>query len=192
MYFDEEPFLSAIDFHVSAPIVPWEADEFYVQEITGKLSAMVNDREGVKAGTIELLKIQAVEVENNHLDLLDVCDAHSDYLVAMYHAIFDEEGETKRELEIEPSWNDILVLWKFDIPEEFRKVGAIVRAFETAIKVWGSTDLVIASFDKEESDFIGLALTVDEWRQLGFQRIAGTPFAFRDNCCINPYGIKIE
>ena len=32
-----------------------------------------------------------------------------------------------------------------------------------------------------------LELSIDEWRQLGFRRIADSPFVFRDQLKVNPY-----
>jgi hypothetical protein len=187
---DEFPFFCTVDFQVSVPVAPWETYEFYVQEIAGIMTAMVNDAEEAKAGTIKVLKIQAAQAENDQVDLLEICDAHSEFLEAMYHALFDGDGESKPELSIEPSWNDLLVLWECDVPSQFRRAGGVVRAFETAITAFGSMDLIVAAMESDQHDFAGLNLTVDEWRQLGFKRIAGSQFAFRDNGCINPYGFE--
>jgi hypothetical protein len=189
---DEFPLFCSVDFRTQVPVAPWDTCEFYVHEITGVITAMTSDTEEVKAGTIKLLKIQAAQAQNDSVDLLEICDAHSDYLVTLYHALFDENGDTKPDLAIEPSWNDLLVLWEFGVPTEFRKAGAAVRAFETAILAFGSMDLIAAAMEGEQHDFVGLDLTVDEWRQLGFKRIAGSQFAFRDNCCVNPYGLGQE
>jgi hypothetical protein len=78
-------------------------------------------------------------------------------------------------------------LWEFDVKSEFRSSGAVVKSFETAIAAFGSQGLIVAARDDESSDFIGLDLTVDEWEDLGFIKIAGSHFVFRDNCSLNPY-----
>jgi hypothetical protein len=49
----------------------------------------------------------------------------------------------------------------------------------------GPRDLVVAAMDGEH--FIGLELTIDEWRELGFVKVAGSQFVFRDSACLNPY-----
>lgn len=177
-----QPEYCSIDFSISVPMLPW-AHECYVQEITG---AIIND---AKIGEIKLLKIHVAKAMNDRMDLLDICDAHSGYLESLYHAVFNGKGETRPELEIEPSWDDVLVLWEFEIPTELRHAGVVVQAFETAITAFGATDLVVAAINGEQYDFIGLDLTVDEWRRLGFKRIAGSQFAFRDNGCLNPYHV---
>ena len=185
---DDLPLFLAVDFQLSVLATPWHDPEFYVQEITGTLKAITSDTEE-PLGTIQLLLAHATQALNNRIHLADVCDAHSDYMVSVYNALFDETGETKPELDIEPAWNDILVLLEFDVPDEFRSTGCVVRAFETAITTFASADLIVAAMEGKLHDFDGLDLTVDEWRQLGFKRIAGSQFAFRETCRINPYGI---
>ena len=189
---NDSPSLCCIDFQLSVSAIPWDEPSFCVQEITGTLKAMTSDMEEVQAGTIKLLLINAAQATNERTHLLDVCDAHSGFLESLYWALFDEEGEIKQELDIEPCWDDLLVLWEFDVPDQFRKSGIIVQAFETAIAAFASMDLTVAAMESKSHHFTGLDLTVEEWRQLGFIRIAGSQFAFRDNCKKNPYSIEQE
>lgn len=184
---DEFPFFCAVDFQLSVPTAPWAEAEFYVQEITGVVKAMTSDTREVQAGTIKLLLVHVSQAANDGIDLLDVCDAHSDFLVALYHALIDEDGETRPELDIEPAWHDLIVLLEFDMPVEFRAAGGAVRAFATAIAAFGSMDLIAATTESDAHCFSGLGLTAEEWRQLGFRRIAGSPFAFCETCRVNPY-----
>jgi hypothetical protein len=181
------PFLTAVDFSFSVPPVPWHEPEFYVREITGTIRCMISETEEVVAGTIKILRLAAVEAFNHKVALYDVCDAHSDFLSAAYSAVFDENEEPKEDLDIEPSWHDIIVLWEFDVKPEFRSSGAVIKSFETAIAAFGSQGLIVTARGEESSDFIGLDLTVDEWRELGFYKISQSHFVFRDNCALNPY-----
>ena len=190
MGLDDYPYICSVDFQLSVPALPWyEYDpDFYVQEITGTVRAMISDTEEVQAGTIKVLKVNVSQAANDRVPLFDVCDAHSDFLAALYGALFENELETKPELEIEPCWNELLVLWEFDMPTQFRDADGVVCAFETAIATFGAMDLVAAAMEGESyRRFVGLDLAVDEWRRLGFKRIAGTQFAFRDSCRKNPY-----
>ena len=78
-------------------------------------------------------------------------------------------------------------MWKPEIKPTFRNAGIVPHAFETAIAAFGSQGIIAAAMDDERGDFVGLDLTIEEWRKLGFAKIAGTQFAFRDNCYENPY-----
>ncbi len=183
MQHDASPYFSFVDFQLSAPAVPWNVEEFFVQEITGVLKAMNGDEEQ-DAGTVKLFKVQVSKAVNEGKNLRSICETHSEFLAGIYSAIFKDGCDTKRELRIEPTWNDLLVLWNYDVPEPFRSAGFVAKAFETAIAVFGAADLIAASMTVGELD-----LTIDEWKQLGFMKIAGTPFAYRDNGYTNPYEV---
>jgi ribosomal protein S18 acetylase RimI-like enzyme len=93
----------------------------------------------------------------------------------------DEKGETKEELDIEPGWSSLLYIESVEAEPEYQKTTLAVRLIETAIAIFCSDGLVITvekAFD----------LTIGEWRQLGFKRIAGSEFVFRDQLRVNPYG----
>jgi len=79
--------------------------------------------------------------------------------------LFDTNGETKEDLDIEPEYRDTLLR---------------VQLIETSIAVLCAEGLIVAV---EES----LDLTVEDWRRLGFKRIAESPFVFRDQLRVNPY-----
>jgi hypothetical protein len=184
---DEFPFFGTVDFSVSIPAAPWEDLDYYVHKITGTIKCAIDDYDEVTVGRIVVLKVAAVEAMNQGVPLVEICDAHSSFLEAAYWAIFERKGEAKSELEIEPCFNDILVLWEYEIDARFRHTDAVARAFNTAISAFGPQALVIAAMARDKHRFIGLDLTVDEWRYLGFQRIASSQFVFRDGCCLNPY-----
>lgn len=189
---DESSVFTSVDFAFSASGAPWDDHEQFVHDITGTIRCIVDDTDEVAAGTITVLKVSAVEAINKGLALYELFDAHSQFLEAAYVAIFDGEGEAREELEIEPGWDDILILSDFEIRPEFRNRGVLVEAFEAAIAVFASQGIVVAAMESERHDFVGLDLTVEEWRRLGFIRIAGSQFVFRDNCKFNPYRDKLE
>ncbi len=68
--------------------------------------------------------------------------------------------------------------------------GLLVRAFETAITTFGGQSIITAMAKREDSRYPGLDPTGEEWRQLAFVKIGGTPFDFCDNCALNPYRDK--
>jgi hypothetical protein len=58
--------------------------------------------------------------------------------------------------------------------------GNRTQAIETALAMFASEGLVVAV---EE----GLELSIEEWKRLGFMRIAETGLVFRDQLKVNPY-----
>jgi hypothetical protein len=164
----------------------WTYDEAFTTEMTGVLIGMVSDIEEAELGTITLLKVSACEACNQKISLAEICDSHSDFLLSIYATIFDAStDEPKDELEIEPGWVDLLVLLDFTIKPEYRTRAILTSAFQAAISLLGPRDLIVAAM--EGADYTGLQLTKDEWKALGFVRIAGSQFVFRDSACLNPY-----
>lgn len=181
----EFPMVTSVRFVANDVAANWDYEEAFVNEIVGTITGMVSDNEQREFGTITLMKVSACEAMNRRFSLLEICDAHSEFLLSAASAVFDDNGATKEELEIEPGWCDLLILWEFDVEPEFRRNSIVVKAFEAAMNFLGPRDLVVAAMDGEH--YIGLELTIDEWRELGFMKIAGTQFVFRDSAYLNPY-----
>ncbi len=169
-----------VDFSVSTGLVPWGDPSEYVHTVTGKIIAYSETDEEIEAGGIVLRVVSATEVTNTGEDLLDVCDAESAILEGIYATLFDQNGETKEDLDIEPGWNNLVCLEKVEVDPEFRQTTLTIQAIETALAMFASEGLVVAV---EE----GLELIIGEWKRLGFIRIAGTGFVFRDQLKKNPY-----
>ncbi len=123
------------------------------------------------------------EAVNRGERLYDVCDVDSADLESVYATLFDTNGEPLDELDIEPGWNNLLFVETVKIEPEFRSTPLVVQLIETAMAMFCPEGLVVAV---EES----LDLTVEEWRQWGFKRIAGSGFVVRDQLRVNPYGGK--
>jgi len=136
--------------------------------------------EEIEAGEIILRVVLATEATNQGEDLLDVCDADSAVLEGIYAALFDQQGETKDELDIEPGWNNLVFIEKVEVDPQYRQTSLVTQAIETALAMFGSESLVVAV---EEL----LGLSIEEWKQLGFMRIAETGLVFRDQLKVNPY-----
>jgi len=109
---------------------------------------------------------------------------YSGELEAAYAALFDDNDQFREELEIE-AWHNLLFIALVDINDKFAHTNLRAQAIESAIAVYGSTSLIVANQDS-------LNLSVDEWLQLGFKKIAGTEFVYRDNCQRNPYRQRFE
>ena len=176
---DDEVF-AKVDFSVATGLVPWDDPSEFVHNVNGKVSVYSDTDEEIEAGEIVLRVVLATAATNKGEDLSDVCDADSAVLEGIYAALFDKNGEPKQELDIEPGWNNLVFLERVGIAAEFRQTNLIIQAIETALALFASEGLVVAVE-------AGLDLTIEEWKRLGFVRIAGTGFVFRDQLKVNPY-----
>ncbi len=174
-------FDGTVEFATTTGTVPWQDPSEYVHTIAGTALAFMDGDAEAEAGRITLRLVSVTEAVNRGEDLFIVCDADSAILEAAYWALFDEKGETKEDLDIEPGWNNLLYIEAVESEPEYQETTLAVRLIETAIAIFCSDGLVIAV--EEAFD-----LTIEEWRQLGFKRIAGSEFVFRDQLRVNPYG----
>ena len=172
---DEEVF-GTVEFLVSAGLVPWNDPGEYVHTITGK-ALDLNEEE---IGTITLKLVSATEAEKQSERLFDVCDVDSAILGSIYATLFDTNGETRDELDIDPGWNNLLFVEAVEIKPEHGKTGPRVALIETSIVMFCPEGLIVAMEDS-------LNLTIEELRQLGFRRIVDLPFVFRDQRKVNRY-----
>ena len=173
-------FTGTVEFSVSAGIMPWHDPGEYVQEVTGRAFAVTDIGDEQEAGEITLKLVCATEATNRGVRLLDVCDADSAILEAVYTTLFDANEEVAEELDIEPGWNNLVFIDGVKIAPEFADTSLRVQLIETSIATFGPDGIIVAV---EES----LDLTVEDWRQLGFKRIADSPFVYRDQLKVNPY-----
>ncbi len=171
-----DDFSATVNFSVSAGLVPWGDPGEYVHTVTGR-ALDLNDNE---VGTITLKHVSATEAENQGEPLYEVCDADSAALEAIYATLFDANGETKDDLDIEPGWNNLLFIEAVEIEPGYDKTALRVQLIETGIAMFCPEGLIVAVEDS-------LELTIEDWRRLGFRRIAESPFVFRDQLKVNPY-----
>jgi len=169
-----------VDFTLSTGLVPWDDPSEYVHTVTGKIIVDSETGEETNAGEIILRVVSATEATNHGEDLYDVCDADSAVLGGIYAALFDQQGETKDELDIEPGWSNLVFLEKVEVESQYRQTSLVTQVIETALAMFASEGLVVAV---EE----GLRLSTEEWKRLGFMRIAETGLVFRDQLKVNPY-----
>jgi len=176
----DEEFFGTVNFSVSAGLVPWGDPSEYVHAVTGKALALSDSGSEEDAGEITLKLVSATEAVNRGENLYDVCDADSSTLEAIYATLFDTKGEAKDELDIEPGWNNLLFIEAVKIEPEYQATSLRVQLIKTAIAMFCPEGLIVAFEDS-------LDLAVEDWRQLGFKRIAESPFVFRDQLRVNPY-----
>ena len=176
----QEDFSGTVDFSVSTGLVPWGDPSEYVHTVTGKALVLTDSGDEEEAGKITLRLVSATEAVNQGEQFYDVCDADSAVLEAIYATLFDTNGETKDELDIEPGWHNLLFVETVKIGPDFRNTSLRVQMIETAIAMFCSEGLVVAVEDS-------LELSAEEWRKLGFKRIAESQFVFRDQLRVNPY-----
>jgi hypothetical protein len=173
-------FDGTVEFSMTTGTVPWQDPSEYVHNIEGTALAFTDDDAEEEVGRIALRLVSVTEAVNRGEDLFIVCDADSAVLEAAYWALFNKTGETKEELDIEPGWNNLLYIEAVESEPEYHDTTIAVRLIETAIAIFCSEGLVIAVEDAFD-------LSIEEWRELGFKRIAESEFVFRDQLRVNPY-----
>jgi hypothetical protein len=176
----DKEFYGTVEFSVSAPLTPWDDPGNYVHAVTGVAFDLSDEFSEQKAGEITMKLVCATEATNRRVRLFEVCDADSAILEAVYSTLFDSDEEIKEELDVPPSWNDLLFIEDARVVGEYEGTTLRIQLLETAIATFGSNGIIIAVEDS-------LDLSMDEWRELGFKRIANSPFVFRDQLKLNPY-----
>ena len=89
------PVVGAVNFALSSPGPSWDEPDNYVRQIVGRITALTSDLEEHDAGELECLLVHVTNAVNDEVPLSHVCDAHSDFMAAVYASLFVEENETK-------------------------------------------------------------------------------------------------
>jgi len=181
----DNEFNGTVEFSVSSGIMPWHDPGEYVQEVNGKEFALSDDCCEHAVGEIKLKLVCATEATNRRVPLIDVCDADSAVLEGMYGILFDPHDDVREELDIEPGWNNILFIQDITVAADYRDTSLRVQLIDTSIATFGPDGIIVAL---EQS----LDLTIEDWRQLGFKRIAKSPYVYRDQLKVNPYQERDE
>ena len=172
----DEKFWGTVNSSVSIGLVRWRDPSELVHTVTGKAWDLDED----EIGRIILRLVSATEAENRGERLYEVCDADSAILEALYATLFDAHDEIRDDLDIEPGWNILLFVEVVEIAPGHKKTSIRVELIETNIALFCPEGLIVAM---EGS----LKLIIEEWRRLGFRRIAESPFVFREQLKVNPY-----
>ncbi len=165
-----------VEFSVSAGLVPWLDPIDYVHAVTGRAL----DVNGNVVGTIGFKLVDTIAAINDGQSLGLVCDADSSILGHMHAALFDQHGEPHEELDLMPSWSNLLFLAAVDTLPSGAETTFRVQLVETAIRLFCPQGLAVAC----EEEF---GLKMEEWQQLGFRRIANSSFVLRELATGNPY-----
>lgn len=181
----------SVRFQTEAALQPREPDD-WVLGILGKITGTIEidgetlpDEPISDVGRIRAYLMQTMKAHVANKSLSDVADAHSDYLLEAYNAVYDPSGyEPKDELEVGASCEGMLLIDRVKIREDCRKSNVMVQAIEELIRVFGNNSVIVAHQNR-------LKLNVLQWKQLGFKKIAGTPFFYRDDYFANPYGMSV-
>ena len=172
--------LFSVDFSVSTGLLPWDDPGEYVHETRGTAYSYADFDEEEIAGEIVLKLVSVTEAVNRGVRLYDVFDADSAILEEIYAVLFGDNEEIKEDLDIEPGWTNLLFVDSMTILPKYRKSSLRVQLMETSIAMFCPDGLIVAVED-------ALELTQEDWRQLGFKRIAGSLFIFREQLIKNPY-----
>jgi hypothetical protein len=153
---NREEFVGRVEFSVSVGIMPWYDPAEYVHEVIGKAFDVSDSGDELEAGEITLKLVSATEATNREIRLLDVCDADSGTLEAIYSTLFDATEQLVEELDIEPSWNDLIFIDDLNIDPKYAGTSLRVQLIETSLATFGPNAIVVAVEDS-------LALTIEDW-----------------------------
>ena len=149
----------------------------------GEDSRFASHEENV--GLVEAYLLQAARLADDGIHFGDVCDLHSDQLEGVYAALFDEEDELREDLGIAHGWDTLLHLGWVEVDPRYRHSGVVAQMVEAVVRHFCPVGLVTAYASV-------LDLSIEEWRSLGFRRIAGTEVVYRDNTADDPYGHPLD
>lgn len=192
--FDQEfPCFSGVDFHFRASndreIL---APELFVNHIRGTAHCLMDWDIEIPMGELSFWCILESQAINCGFEPSEVCDAHSEFLLAAYRSVYRMDGDFRRSLggHIEPAAGHLIVLDDFSFAADLRTTKAVVAAFETAINAFQSSGHTIACQSKPDGIYKGIDFKLEEWQGLGFVQIAGTQFLVRDSARYNPYDAR--
>lgn len=178
-------FQGIVRFTAEASLAQHDLDDD-VLRIEGRIIGGVLTGDGFvseddNAGFIEVYLVQTMQLAADGVSLGEVCRSHSAHLDGVYTALFDSDDELRSELAIAGGWDALLHLHWLETEPKYRNSGVLNQAIETAIRHFCPAGLITAYINV-------LELTPEEWRQLGFRKIAGSDVVYRDNTSGDPYG----
>lgn len=179
--------IGSVNFQLTAGLQPWDSDPYeYVMKVTGRIRVSSGDSNddapAEDAGEMELFLLSLDVAYQDGVHPFDLFDARSQTLAEVYQALFDADGNTREDLlTLPPLTSNMFFISGLSIDPKFATSDLARQVVLTAMSVFASVGLVVALSD--------LPLSIDEWLQLGFKRIAGhARFVYRDQSEKNPYG----
>ena len=145
----------------------------YVQRYAGDLVVRINGRDRL-IGKANVSHIQVQQAAASSFRLADVFAQHPS-LGGVFESLFDqeEEGAFREDLMPYPC-NSLLVVERLKIQRRHRSYRVIQACIECLSRTFVPLDVITA-------DCNSLDLAVEEWTDLQFIKVAGTPFFVRDN-----------
>ncbi len=175
-----------VDFSFSSSLRPWDGDpEQYWIEVTGRIMVLPDeapdDAEGEPAGTMEMLLVRVAEARDDAVGLFAVFDSYNEDLHQIYRALFDKNEEIRPSLGLDPFVHEVLFVRDLQLDPRWQGTSLGAQAIQTAASTLVTMGLVVANAD--------LSLSVDDWLNLGFIKIAGhEDFYVRERSKKNRYG----
>lgn len=176
-----------VDFSFTSSLRPWDDDpEEYWIEVTGKIMVLPDDApdeaDPEPAGEIQMELVRVAEAENDNVSLCAVFDS-TEALNQIYCALFDKREEVKADLDLEPFVHEVLYIHTLKLEPRYGNTSLGVQAIQTAASAFVTMGIVVADAD--------LNLSLDDWKNLGFVRIAGERgFYVWEKIKENPYDRK--
>jgi hypothetical protein len=185
--------IGGISYSFSTGFLPWSEPEEFVVTVKGEIVGSVYRGDGdepiesnVQLGQLELWHVMLSQAVNNRRRFFDVFEGHSDLLASVHEAIFEPGSyDTKPELELEPSWENLLYLQSIEVAPKYRETSLVADALESAIATFCPSGIVVT--DAED-----LGLTSKEIFLLALNKVPGTDFFYRDTCCVNPHRKRLD
>jgi len=158
-----------VKFSFSSSLRPWDGDpEQYWIEVTGRIMALPDeapdDAEAEPAGTMEMLLVRVAEARDDEVSLFAVFDSYDEALHRIYCALFNRDEEIRSSLGMDPFVHEVLVVRSLRLKPRWRGSSRGAQAIQTAASTLVTMGLEVANAD--------LGLSIDDWLNLGFVKIA--------------------
>jgi hypothetical protein len=155
----------------------YEQDD-YIRPILISIVGYTNEGDEIELGRIDAEQILYSDVIEDGLSLVDVCDGSSGYLADLFGALFNAEGEFQKSLRIDVPTDYILSISKVSIHPKLRFFQSSV--FNTVANLFGRNCAMVLLREATELEDRELA-------DLGFSKIARSPFCFRHTGHMNEF-----
>lgn len=162
--------IGRVHFSFTSSLRPWDGDpEQYWIEVTGQIMALPDeapdDADAEPAGTMQMLLVRVAEARDDEVSLFAVFDSYNEALHQIYRALFNKNEEIRSSLGMDPFVHEVLFIRSLHLKPRWQGTGLGAQAIQTAASTLVTMGLVVANTD--------LGLSVNDWLNLGFAKIAG-------------------
>jgi hypothetical protein len=161
---------SSIEFRLNTRLKPWNADdpEAYSQEIVGRIVTYTEQDQEVSLGKIRMLLPNLSEAIHDEAELAFIFDAVS--LDNLWAALF-AGGDFDPDVAVQFRGKGIHFLDRVNVEPDYEGTTLRARAIQTAITILCPTGMAVSHCD---------LLTDSAWQALGFRRLPGTEFVYKE------------